>query len=147
MLEKQKLQGNHLSTHFKEKIERIELIIEKLQEASAKGGPIVVEGKKDAQALRELGVSGTIQMLKTGGKSFLQVITEIEKEFPEEVILLFDFDRRGREATKLLQIELERLKIKVNLRFWLDLQALVGREIQCIESLPNYLYTLHKKTQ
>jgi len=136
-----------LSTHLKEKLERIELTIEKLLQESAKGKSIVVEGKKDTQALRELGVSGTILTLKTGGKNFLQATTEIETLDSKEVILLLDFDRRGKEATKRLQFDLERLKIKVNLRFWIDLQALVGREIHCIESLPNYIYNLHKKTQ
>lgn len=136
-----------MSTHLKEKLERIELTIEKLLQESAKGKPTVVEGKKDTQALREFGVSGTILTLKTGGKNFLQATTEIETLDFHEVILLLDFDRRGREATKRLQFDLERLKIKVNLRFWFELQALVGREVQCIESLPNYLHTLRKKTR
>jgi len=136
-----------LSTHLKEKLERIELTIEKLLQESAKGKPTVVEGKKDTQALREFGVSGTILTLKTGGKNFLQATTEIETLDFHEVILLLDFDRRGREATKRLQFDLERLKIKVNLRFWFELQALVGREVQCIESLPNYLHTLREKTR
>ena len=57
---RQKLQGNILSTHLKEKVEKIEQIITKLIEESAKGKPIVVEGKKDAQALQELGVNGAI---------------------------------------------------------------------------------------
>ncbi len=136
-----------MSTHLKEKLERIELTIEKLLQESAKGKPTVVEGKKDTQALREFGVSGTILTLKTGGKNFLQATTEIETLDFHEVILLLDFDRRGREATKRLQFDLERLKIKVNLRFWFELQALVGREVQCIESLPNYLHTLREKTR
>jgi 5S rRNA maturation endonuclease (ribonuclease M5) len=136
-----------LSTHLKEKLERIELTIEKLLQESAKGAPIVVEGKKDTQALRELGVNGKILMLKTAGKNFLKATTEIKTVNTKEVIVLLYFDRRAKEATTRLQFDLERLKIKVNLRFWIELQALVCHEIQCIESLPNYLRTLHKKTQ
>ena len=136
-----------MSTHLKEKLERIELIVEKLLQESAKGVPIVVEGKKDTQALRELGVNGRVLTLKTGGKNFLQATTEIETSNSERVILLLDFDRRGREATKRLHLDLERLRIKPDLKFWKELKALVGHEIQCIESLPNYLRTLHEKTQ
>jgi 5S rRNA maturation endonuclease (ribonuclease M5) len=135
-----------LSTHLKEKIERIELIIEKLLQESSKGVPIVVEGKKDTQALRELGVNGMVLTLKTGGKNFLQATTEIETSNSEKVILLLDFDRRGKEATKRLQLDLERLRIKPDLKLWKELKALVGHEIQCIESIPNYLRTLHEKT-
>ena len=134
-----------MSTHLKDRQERILQVITKLTEAASKGTPVVVEGKKDAQALQHLGVNGTVLMVKTGGKSFLEATAEIEQFGAREVILLLDFDRRGREGTKRLQQNLERAKIKVNVRFWLDLQALVGREVQCIESLPSYLATTEQK--
>jgi 2,5-diamino-6-(ribosylamino)-4(3H)-pyrimidinone 5'-phosphate reductase len=134
-----------LSTRLKEKEEKIQQIIAKLAEESSKGKPIIVEGKKDAQALRMLGVNGTIVTAKTGGKSFLEANEEIEKLGANEVILLMDFDRRGKEGTTRLKQHLERAKIKANTKLWHELQALVGREIQCIESLTAYLSTLQEK--
>ena len=92
-----------MSTRLKEKEEKIQQIITKLTEESAKGKPIIVEGKKDAQALRMLGVNGAILTVKTGGKSFLEATAEIEKLGVGEVILLLDFDRRGKEGTMRLQ--------------------------------------------
>ena len=136
-----------MSTHLKEKEEKIQLIITKLIEESAKGKPIIVEGKKDEQTLRILGVNGIIVTVKTGGKSFLEATAEIEKLGAREVILLLDFDRRGKEGTLRLQRNLERSKIKINVLFWRDLRALVGREIQCIESLTSYLSTLQEQTK
>jgi 2,5-diamino-6-(ribosylamino)-4(3H)-pyrimidinone 5'-phosphate reductase len=135
-----------LSTRLKEKEEKIQLIIAKLTEESVKGKPIIVEGKKDAQALRILGVNGAILTVKTGGKSFLEATAEIENLGAREVILLLDFDRRGKEGTKRLQESLERAKIKINILYWRELRALVGREMQCIESLTSYLNTLQEKT-
>lgn len=134
-----------MSTKLKEKQEKIQLIITKLTEESAQGKPIIVEGKKDTQALRILGVNGTILTVKTGGKSFLDATGEIVQLGAHEVILLLDFDRRGVEGTMRLQGDLERLKVKADMRFWLELRAFVGREIQCIESLPSYLSTLQEK--
>ena len=134
-----------MSTHLKDKIEKIEQVIAKLVEESAKGKPIVVEGKKDAEALQELGVTGAIVTVKTGGKSFLEATQEIEALGASEVILLLDFDRRGREGTKRLQMSLEREKIKVNVGFWRELHGLVGREVFCIESLPTYKATIQQK--
>jgi 5S rRNA maturation endonuclease (ribonuclease M5) len=134
-----------LSTRLKDKEEKIQQIIAKLIEESAKDELIVVEGKKDEVALQELGVSGKIMTLKTGGKSFLQATEAIEKLGVNEVILLLDFDRRGKEGTLRLKHDLERAEIKPNMRFWLDLQALVGRDIACIESLPSYLNTLKER--
>jgi 5S rRNA maturation endonuclease (ribonuclease M5) len=134
-----------LSTHRKEKVEKIEQILTQLIEKSSEGTPIIVEGKKDAAALQELGVKGQILTVKTGGKSFLEATVEIEKSSSNEVILFLDFDRRGQEGTKHLQESLEQGKILVNLTFWRKLRALAGREIQCVEGLPSYLITLQEK--
>jgi 5S rRNA maturation endonuclease (ribonuclease M5) len=134
-----------LSTRLKEKEEKILKVLEALAEESAKGKPIVVEGKKDVDALRALGVAGTVLTVKTGGKSFLDAICEIEKMGVPEVILFLDFDRRGKEGTKRLKQSLERAKIKNNTKLWRALSALVGKEIQCIESLTAYMQTLHAK--
>jgi 5S rRNA maturation endonuclease (ribonuclease M5) len=134
-----------LSTRLKEKQEKILLILEALAEESAEGKPIVVEGKKDVAALRAQGVKGTVLTVKTGGKSFLDAVCEIEKMGVPEVILFMDFDRRGKEGTKQLKDNLERNKIKANTKLWLTLSSTAGKEIQCIESLTAYLHTLHEK--
>ena len=134
-----------MSTRLKEKEEKILRILNALAEESAKGTPIVVEGKKDVETLRAFGVEGTVISVKTGGKSFLDVISEIEQTGAVEVVLFLDFDRRGKEGTKLLKQNLERAKIKPNVKFWRELSALLGREIQCVESLTAYIETLHKK--
>ncbi len=150
MLRKGERSKNHkvnaLSTHQKDRLEKLLRTIDKLAEESAKGKLVVVEGKKDAQALQEIGINGAFLMVKTGGKSFLEATCEIERLGVREVILLLDFDRRGIEGTRRLQSELERLKVKANVRFWLELKALVRHEIQCIESLPSYLASAQQKT-
>jgi 2,5-diamino-6-(ribosylamino)-4(3H)-pyrimidinone 5'-phosphate reductase len=134
-----------LSTRLKEKEEKILRILDVLVEESAKGTPIVVEGKKDVETLRAFGVEGTVISVKTGGKSFLDVISEIEQTGAAEVVLFLDFDRRGREGTKRLKQNLERAKIKPNIKFWRELSALLGKEIQCVESLIAYMETLRAK--
>ncbi len=134
-----------MSTRLKEKEEKILQVLEALAEESAKGTPIMVEGKKDVEALRSSGVAGTLLTVKTGGKTFLDAVYEIEKMKVPEVILLLDFDRRGKQGTKRLKHSLERAKIKPNIKFWRQLAALAGKEIQCIESLTAYLNTLRAK--
>ena len=136
-----------MSTKLKEKQEKIEELIARLSEEAANGKPIIVEGKKDARALQDLGVNGAILTLKTGGKSFLEATLEIEKLGVDPVILMLDFDRRGKEGTARLKGDLERARVAVDTTFWRKLQALVGREIQCVESLPTYLSTLQQKVQ
>jgi 2,5-diamino-6-(ribosylamino)-4(3H)-pyrimidinone 5'-phosphate reductase len=134
-----------LSHHLKEKEERILLILECLSEESAKGTPIVVEGKKDIETLKMLNVEGMIIAAKTGGKTFLDTVSEIEKTCKKEVILLLDFDRRGKELTKRLKQHLEKTEIKTNLTFWLNLSSIVGKEVKDIEGLASYMETLKSK--
>lgn len=135
-----------MSTHLKEKEEKILQILECLAEESAQGIPIIVEGKKDIETLKMLDVEGTIIAAKTGGKTFLDTIFEIEKTRKKEVILLLDFDRRGKELTKRLKQHLEKTEIKANLTFWLNLSSIVGKEVKDIEGLASYMETLKSKT-
>jgi 2,5-diamino-6-(ribosylamino)-4(3H)-pyrimidinone 5'-phosphate reductase len=136
-----------LSTRLKEKYEKLQQTIKILSEESAKGTLIVVEGKKDQEALRSLEINGPILTAKTGGKTFTETTHAITKTNPKEVILLMDFDRRGKEGIKRLKQDLEKNRITPNLKFWQDLKALLSREVQCIESLPAYLQTLQEKTE
>lgn len=136
---------NTLSTHLQEKEEKILRVLECLAEESAKGTPIIVEGKNDIEALRALGVEGKIISAKTGGKSILDVISEVEKCTAKEVIMLLDFDRRGKEWTKRLKQNLENAKVKINLTFWSRLLALVGTEVKDVEGLATYMETLKRK--
>ena len=134
-----------LSNHLRNRQEGIQRILEWLATESANGTPIVVEGKKDIEALRELGVEGKIISAKTGGKSRLDLICEIEKIGVKEVILLFDFDRRGKEWTEILKQQLEKVRIKPNLTFWKKLLRFAGRDIKDIEGLTACMRTLRKK--
>lgn len=136
-----------MSTWLKEKEEKIHQVLEALAEESAKGTPIIVEGKKDVEALHASGITGTLLTVKTGGKSFSDAVSEIENLKAPEVILLLDFDRRGKQGTKRLKQSLERDKIKPNIKFWSQLAALTGKEINCIESLTTYLNTLRAKVK
>jgi 5S rRNA maturation endonuclease (ribonuclease M5) len=134
-----------LSTRLQEQIEKVQLFIEKLVADSAKGCLIVVEGQKDYRALRQLGINGKIITAKTSRKSFLDLTSEIEKQPCLRVILLLDFDRRGKELTKRLIQHLETVRIKTNTNYWKELKRLVGRDVKDIEGIPTYLQTLNQK--
>jgi len=135
-----------LSSGLKRKAERLSQLLEKLASESAKNILIVVEGQNDVEALRQLSIEGGIISAKTSGKSFLDVLADIESRKIREVILLLDFDRRGVEWTRRLKQHLEKTRIKPNLSFWNELHSLVGRDVKDLEGLPAYLETLKKKT-
>jgi 5S rRNA maturation endonuclease (ribonuclease M5) len=134
-----------LSTKTEKRLEKIKKLLERLETKTKKGIPIVVEGKNDIKALNNLGISGNIILAKTYGKSFLDVLSEIEQTRSLEIILLFDFDRRGKEWTQRLASSLEGLKITPNLVFWKMLMGLVGHDVKDIEGLATYIETLKTK--
>jgi len=134
-----------LSTKLQKRMEKVQLLIEKLATDSAKGCLIIVEGQKDYRALRQLGINGKILTAKTSRKSFLDLTSEIEKNPSPQIILLLDFDRRGKELTKRLVQNLETVRIKMNINYWKELQALIGRDVKDIEGIPTYLQTLNRK--
>jgi 5S rRNA maturation endonuclease (ribonuclease M5) len=134
-----------LSTQLKEKLEKISDLLERLALQSAKGIPIIVEGPKDVKTLRSFAISGEIIAAKTK-RSFLALATDVEKLDVDEVILLLDFDRRGKEWTKRLTQYLEQTRINPNTFFWTELEDLVGCEVKDIEGLLSFIFTLKKKS-
>ena len=135
-----------LQRRLKEKEEKATEALARLADESAKGTPILVEGKKDVEALRALGVAGPVVTVKTGGKSFIDVVSELEEKNTVKVVLLLDFDRRGKQGTNRLRRNLEGTGIKVELAFWLALLGTIGKDVQCIEGLNAYMKTLRTRT-
>ena len=135
-----------MSTHLREKMEQIQQILEQLAEENKSGKPILVEGRKDAEALKTLGINGKIIFAKKGLKTRLDVVSEIEKSSPNEIILMLDFDKEGRELTEHLKIHIEKTGIKANINYWLKLSSLTGREVKDVEGLAKYLETLKIKS-
>ena len=134
-----------MSRHLKEREEQIQRTLDLLIQEAAKGTPIIVEGKKDVESLTQIGVQGQIISAKTGGKSRLDLICSVEESGAKEVILLFDFDRRGREWTGIVKRQLESVRIKADLSFWAELRRFAGKEVKDVEGLFAYMQTLKKK--
>lgn len=133
---------------FKVSEKRLEKILEVLNEItieSLRGVLIAVEGKADVEALRRLGVDGELIAVKSEARSILNASDKIERKKKQEVILLMDFDRRGKEWTERLLQHLESTKVKVSICFWRELSGLVRREVKDVEGLPAYIETLKRK--
>ena len=143
--ESQNYKVGTLSNRLKKKLENVLQLLERLAEESAKGVPIIVEGQKDIAALRKLDIDGDIISAKSSGRSFVDVLGEVETRGKREIILLLDFDRRGTEWTKRIVHRLERMRIKSNMFFWNGLKNIVGKDVKDVEGLAAYLETLRKK--
>lgn len=129
------------------KLERINCLIQKLKDEVSMGALLVVEGEKDIESLKALGVESDMLAIKSRGKNLQDMIDKITSMGDKEVILLMDFDRHGKELTERLSRVLEELKVKLNLNFWRQLSQLLNSDIKDIEGLAAYVETLKRKIE
>lgn len=91
--------------------DKIEKEIEK-----AKGNLIVVEGKKDKDALQQLGFTDIFVINETG-KSLSETIEEIEgmaAQNKNKVCILTDFDKKGKSLYMTLKSKLSERGVKLD---------------------------------
>ncbi|MCE9617278.1 MAG: topoisomerase [Nitrosarchaeum sp.] len=99
-----------------------------------KGSVVVVEGKRDASALKKLGFSGQIiEFHKFGGiVNFADYVARYEK-----LIILFDRDRKGRYMTGKT-IQLLQRRTKIDLSFKRKLAVITKGKVRFVEQLVCY---------
>lgn len=121
-----------------ERAERLREILTDLQEVN-EIIPIIVEGKKDASALRKLGLQGEIITLHNG-KSLYDFCAEILDRF-SRVIILLDWDRKGENLNKTLSAHLEG-HWEEFAHFREIIKLLCQKDINDIEGIPKLLMRL-----
>ncbi len=99
-----------------------------------KDSVVIVEGKRDASALKKLGFSGQIiEFHKFGGiVNFADSVARYEK-----LIILFDRDRKGRYLTGKT-IQLLQRRTKIDLSFKRKLAVITKGKIRFVEQLVCY---------
>ncbi|MEM1514866.1 MAG: toprim domain-containing protein [Candidatus Bathyarchaeia archaeon] len=130
--------------HLERKLEKLNYLIERLKEEVSAGALLIVEGEKDVVSLKTIGINSNIIAVKSNRKTLQEIIDELSS-LNREIILLTDFDRRGRELAERLYKSLEGMRAKVNLRFWRDLCELLSDDVKDIEGLIACLENLKKK--
>ena len=124
---------------LEERIEELRATLDELAEANLTK-PILVEGKRDVEALRELGCLGEILVLHAGDH-IIEVADRIARTH-REVVLLTDWDRKGGQLARLVQDNLRgRVKLDTELRKRLARFAAV----KDVESLPSHLRMLERE--
>jgi len=105
-----------------------------LQLNEMKDAIVIVEGKRDSQALMRLGFSGKIlEFYKFKGiVDFADSVSKYER-----LIILFDRDKKGRTLTEKT-IQLLQRRTKIDLSFKRKLQEITKGKIKFIEQLVCY---------
>ncbi len=98
---------------------------------------IIVEGEKDKKALQSLGVELKIVSLS---KEPIFAVCEAVAKGGQEIIILTDFDAKGKELYGALKKNLEHLGVKINSTFREYLQK--HTRISHVEGLDTYITRL-----
>jgi 5S rRNA maturation endonuclease (ribonuclease M5) len=121
-----------------ERAERLREVIGHLLEINKKF-PVIVEGKKDATALRNLGLVGDIITLHNG-QNLYDFCDDIIERF-HRVVVLMDWDRKGETLNKAVSTHLKGCWEEFS-SFRELLKILCQKEIKDIEGIPKLLMRL-----
>ncbi len=131
-----------MPTSAEQKLESIISVLEHLSQEVNRGVPIIVEGRKDLQALYKLNIRGSVICIKNSGKILPDLLDAVQSK---SIIVLVDFDDEGITLVKMISTYLEKMGVKVNLTFWRRIKALLKRHVKDVEGLPSYLEKLKKR--
>ena len=115
---------------------KIEELFEKLIIANV-SAPIIVEGKNHEEALRKLGTRGVIIRLNSGLPIF-NFCEELSRNY-NQVILLTDWDKKGKQLFTRLKRDLRYNNVKTIDNFWLEFKRYCSKEIRQVEFLTKFL--------
>ncbi len=121
-----------------ERASRLREVLEALYEVNKKI-PVIVEGKRDALALRKLGLMGDIITLHSGNNIY-EFCEDISERF-DKVIILLDWDSKGESLNKELNSHLRGLWEEFS-AFREIFKILCQKDIKDIEGIPKLLKKL-----
>ncbi len=130
-----------------ERLDDVLKVLDELEELS-RTTPIVVEGLRDVEALKHLGIERNVVTLGRGSTLF-NICEELSRK-SREVVVLTDWDRKGGRLARVLRDGLEANGVKVIDHIRTKLVILSKKEIKDIESLPSFvkrLRTLANRTE
>jgi len=137
---------------------RLSRIVEELSQSVEQGATILVEGKKDEEALKHLlfeetgnltssealkepELNGKIIKVSGSGLKLFE-IAEIAVESSPKIIILTDFDKKGELLAKKLSKDIQSLGSHPDLSIRRKIMNISRKYIKDIESLPKHIKRL-----
>jgi 5S rRNA maturation endonuclease (ribonuclease M5) len=115
---------------------KVHEFIESLNHECKTGSIVIVEGKKDEIALKEVGFKGEI-LVYNNFKGIINFVDYVSRK-GSKVILLLDRDRKGRALTSKILKKLDILCPHDGLYYKKKFVKMTHGKIMCIENLSNF---------
>lgn len=119
---------------------KVHEFIELLNHESKAGARVIVEGKKDELALRDVGFKGEI-LVYNNFKGIINFVDHVSKK-RRKVILLLDRDRNGKSLTSKILKKLDLSCPHDGLYYKKRFVKITHGKIMCIENLSNFCLPL-----
>jgi 5S rRNA maturation endonuclease (ribonuclease M5) len=127
-----------------EVLDDLEAVLEDLEEAASRGA-VLVEGLRDAAALRAMAVEGNLEVLNRG-VGLLRRCEELAAAHGQ-VSVLTDWDEKGDKLAKQLEGGLRRGGVVVELASRERLRRLTRGSCKAVEELPSFLRRVRAAAQ
>ena len=109
--------------------------------------PILVEGKRDKRALKELDCTSKIIELNNGNSLLSTVESLVKLYSSKSFIILTDWDRTGNILAGKLKKYGESCDLIPNMKIRNELILIGSKDITCIEELPPLIYKFRRETK
>lgn len=121
-----------------ERLEGVNGVLERLREKNNRENiPIIVEGKNDEKALRELHMGGPIIPIKQMHSVF-HIIEGLRGRY-EEVIVMTDWDRTGGRLAYKIKKACEANDIRYSMEYRKEIIKYVKKDVKDVEGLPTFI--------
>ncbi len=121
---------------LKEELEGLLETLERIKREE-KDVPVIVEGRKDEEALQSLGFEREIIRIKRG-ESIFRIIEGLRGKY-EKVIILTDWDSTGRRLCYKIRKACEANTITYDVEYRKQIVKYVKKEIKDVESIPAFI--------
>jgi len=121
-------------------LEDLETIIRELRELSL-DHPIIVEGLKDIESLRGLGIHGIITHINQG-KPLINFCSDLSQRY-RKAIILTDWDTKGEILCRKLELSLKACDISFDTHLRERLKMLLRKDVKDIQSIHTFLSRKH----
>ncbi len=121
---------------LEEELEGVENVLTDIK-GEEEEAAILVEGKKDVEALEEMGINRDIIKVKRGERIY-RIIEKLRGRY-EKLIILTDWDKTGGRLSQRIKMACKSNVIDFDLKYRERLIKFLKKEVKDVESIPSFL--------